>query len=265
MNSSATPTPITTQLLDHADAQLRDFNARLVPTVASERFIGVRMAPLRMLASTLHRDESKHSTLVESFYTSLPHHYVEEDILHMLLINAEPTPTNMLRRLDAFLPYVDNWMVCDALAPKAAIATTDGASAVEKYCEQALEDRRTYVRRAGCVLLLRFFLDEHFSPKHLQWVAAAGRIAAAQQTNTSTTDGDYYTQMAVGWYFAEALAKQPEPAWPYFRNLDSSVGLDPACQLLAIRKAIESRRISATDKEHLRTLRHSLRQAIGQR
>lgn len=57
--------------------------------------------------------------------------------------------------------------------------------------------------------------------------------------------------MMVAWYFATALAKQWDDAFPYI----AQGHLDPWTHNKAIRKAVESRRLTEEQKERLRRLR----------
>ena len=59
---------------------------------------------------------------------------------------------------------------------------------------------------------------------------------------------DYYVRMAVAWYFATALAKQWDAAFSYL----FSGRLDDTVLRMAVRKACESFRVSAEQKELLR-------------
>ena len=62
---------------------------------------------------------------------------------------------------------------------------------------------------------------------------------------------EYYVNMMIAWYFATALAKQYEAALPYLENHR----LDGWTHNKAIRKAVESYRITPEQKAYLRTLK----------
>ena len=61
--------------------------------------------------------------------------------------------------------------------------------------------------------------------------------------------------MMRSWYFAEALAKQEATALPYLERQGEEALIDEWTRSKAIQKAIESRRIAASMKDYLRTLR----------
>ena len=85
---------------------------------------------------------------------------------------------------------------------------------------------------------MQHFLGEHFAPEYLKKVAAV-------------SSPEYYVNMMRAWYFATALAKQYERAVIYIEENR----LDDWTHNMTIRKANESRRISAETKRYLSTFR----------
>lgn len=81
------------------------------------------------------------------------------------------------------------------------------------------------------------FLDEDFDPRYLEGIA-------------SVRGEDYYVRMMVAWYFATALAKQWKDTLPYLE----SGRLEDEVRAIAVRKAVESRRLTPEQKETLRRL-----------
>lgn len=75
------------------------------------------------------------------------------------------------------------------------------------------------------------------------------------EAHPATEDDIYYVDMMRAWYFAEALAKQEAAALPYLERQGDKALLDEWTRRKAIQKAIESRRIAASMKDYLRTLR----------
>ena len=66
-----------------------------------------------------------------------------------------------------------------------------------------------------------------------------------------TPHDEYYVRMMVAWYFATALAKQ----YASTLGILEQRLLDPWTHNKAIQKSLESYRISAKQKEYLRTLK----------
>ena len=105
--------PIRDRLFELQDSGYAAFQAKLTPGVPIERFIGVRVPDARRLAKTLAADPE-----TAAFLTRLPHDYFDEDMLHALLISEIKDYGACIAAVDAFLPYVDNWAVCDVMSPK---------------------------------------------------------------------------------------------------------------------------------------------------
>ena len=212
------------------DSKYQAFHRRLIPTVPPERVIGVRMPALRRLARELGRTPE-----AAGFLRALPHIYYEEDALHGLLINDIRDYDAAIAALTEFLPHVDNWATCDLLSPRAFRTHPD---ALPSQIQQWLHSPQPYTVRFGIGVLLGFYLDEAFCPEQLEWVAAI-------------RSEEYYVNMMIAWYFATALAKQPQAATPYLQQRR----LAPWVHNKTIQKAIESYRITPEQKQALRQLR----------
>lgn len=218
------------RLFSMGDGPYRAFSSGLMPTVSPETVIGVRVPALRRFAKELSG-----TPMAEAFLRALPHAYYEENALHGFLLEHIREPETVYAELERFLPYVDNWAVCDLVNPKAL------AKEPERLYGQILlwiASEQTYTVRYGIGMLMRHFLGDRFSPEHLALVA-------------SLRSEEYYVNMMVAWYFATALAKQPEATLPYLR----SRRLPPWIHRKAIQKALESRRIPEELKTYLKPLR----------
>ena len=212
------------------DLKYRDFTASLIPNVEKERILGVRLPELRTLAKELRREGR-----AESFLTELPHRYLEEDLIHAFLLSEERDYDRLTAGLDGFLPFVDNWSVCDALRPRAFRKHPDG---LPERIRGWLGSAHPYTVRFGIGMLMTFYLDDRFDPSYADWVAAL-------------RSEEYYVNMMIAWYFATALAKQYDAAVPYLEERR----LDRWCHNKTIRKAVESFRVTPERKEYLRSLR----------
>ena len=218
------------RLSELSDPTYRDFHAGLIPNISPETILGVRVPALRKLAREL-----RGSTEAQEFMAALPHEYYDENCLHGLLINDIKDFGATVSALDAFLPYVDNWAVCDLISPRSFKSRPPELAA---HVRRWLESSHSYTVRFGIGVLMSFYLDEGFEPAQLE--AVAERCCE-----------EYYVNMMVAWYFATALAKQPEAALPYIENRR----LSRWTHNKAIQKSIESRRIPDETKAYLKTLR----------
>ena len=214
------------------DAAYATFIAKLTPGFPPSHFIGVRVPLLRTIARSFAKEEAAS----QRFLSHLPHSYYEEDMLHGMLISLVKDYDRCLDLTDRFLPYVDNWAVCDTLSPK--VFAKHKAQLLENILRWS-SSSHTYTCRFGLRMLMTHFLDNSFSADFLE-------IPAAIRSE------EYYVKMMVAWFFATALAKQWEATLPYLENRQ----LDPWTHRKTIQKAIESYRIPPERKDYLRTLRN---------
>jgi 3-methyladenine DNA glycosylase AlkD len=215
------------------DAEYRAFNSKLIPTVDPDAVIGVRTPALRKFAKAYAKEPES----VE-FLKILPHKYYEENNLHACLIELMPDYDQVIAALDEFLPYVDNWATCDLLRPKIFKNHLPELLEQIKLCLSDAYCRQTYTVRFAVEMLMTFYLDEHFRPEYLAWVAVI-------------RSEEYYVNMMIAWYFATALAKQYEATLPYIEQQR----LAPWTHNKAIQKACESYRVSAEHKAKLRSFK----------
>lgn len=220
---------IISQLHTLADKEYQKFHSSLVPTLDAETIIGVRVPLLRKMAKTI--------TDADVFFGSLPHHYYEENMLHSILLSSVKDFSVLVYELERFLPYIDNWAVCDTLSPKAFERNKDK---LLPLAYKWMSSPHTYTCRFGIDILMSHFLKEDFDVSQLEKVA-------------EIRSEEYYVKMMVAWYFATALAFQYDATLPYL----TEKRLDDFTHQKTIQKAIESFRVTKEHKEYLKTLRLS--------
>ena len=219
--------PLQKELFALQDKEYRDFTAKLTPSIDKEKIIGVRVPVLRKFAKEFYKNKSA----AGEFLSALPHHYYEENLLHGFLVEQIKDFQSAVEHTEAFLPFVDNWAVCDVFSPK---IFQKYPKEVYKYILKWIKSDKTYTIRYAVGLLLSNYLDEHFQKEMLQLVS-------------EVKSEEYYVNMMLAWYFATALAKQYEVTMP----LIEAKTLPLFVQNKTIQKARESRRISTETKEYL--------------
>lgn len=221
---------ITKELKKLSDKKYADFQAKLTPTVDRSLFIGVRVPDVRKLAKEIYKADQ-----YEDFLKELPHKYYDENMLHGLILSEFKDYDECIIEVERFLPYVDNWAVCDIMSPKCFKKNKDRL--IKKILEWAKSDK-VYTSRFGIEMLMSHYLDEDFKAEYL-------KIPVKVQLE------DYYAKMMVAWFFATALAKQWEATIPYIE-----LGkLETWTHNKTIQKARESYRITDEQKEYLMTLK----------
>lgn len=221
---------VSERLFALQDEKYRDFHSALMPTVAKEKIIGVRVPDLRKLAKELYKNG-----VGDEFIKNLPHDFYEEDNIHAFIVEQIKNFDVCFAETEKFLPFIDNWATCDMFSPKVFAKHT--AIIYNKSLEWISSDK-TYTIRYGIGMLMRYFLDDNFNEDVLKIVS-------------EIKSDEYYVNMMIAWFFATALAKQYVSALKYIENKR----LDTWVHNKTIQKAIESNRISKDTKKYLRTLK----------
>ena len=207
------------------DGDYGDFHSSLLPGFPREYFIGIRVPVLRKFVKEYKKEEE-----AREFLTQLPHTYYEESMVHAFLIAEIKDYDTCIKAVEAFLPYINNWAVCDGLSPK---VFKDHKPELLEKIKQWIPSDHPYTCRFGMGMLMRWFLDEDFRPEYLEMPSAV-------------RSEEYYVNMMTAWFFATALAKQWDAAIPYLEKQ----ALDPWTHNKTIQKARESFRITPEQKEY---------------
>lgn len=221
---------IQKRLFELQDEGYQKFHAKLVPNINPDTVIGVRAPLLKQLA----REVAKWPD-IDLFLQDVPHTYYDENVLHMRLIGGIKEFDKCLAYTKQFLPYIDNWAVCDVSLPKVFFKNKKELLAFAYEC---LKSKHPYTIRYGTNILMGAFLDEDFDTRQLQKAAQVSM-------------DDYYVKMGIAWYFATALAKQYDRTIPFIQQKK----LEDWTHKKAIQKAVESYRITPEQKAYLKTLK----------
>lgn len=220
-------------LKQNSDEKYKAFNVKLIPNVDSEKSLGVSLVNLRKIAKSIKGQE-----IVNEFLNDLPHFYLEENTLHGVLIEQIKDVDECLERIDAFLPFVDNWQTCDVFNPKILKKDSQKLLAfIEKWIKSDLE----YTVRFAIGMLMRRFADDLFEVKYLEMVS-------------EVKSDKYYVNMMCSWYFATLLAKQYDQT---IKIIESNK-LSDFVHNKSIQKAVESYRISDEQKIYLKSLKRKM-------
>lgn len=222
----------TDELKKLSDESYAAFTRKLVPDTRYP-VLGVRVPALKNLAKSDKSNEKK----VKAFLSE-KHDYYEEFFLHGLFIgHLKDEYENVSRELDKFLPYIDNWAICDS----AAANLKNMAKHPDKLfleVKRMLKSDKVYTVRFALVLMLDYFVKaEYFND-----------VKKAVYTLPA---GEYYIDMAASWLLSVWLVKEYETILP----LIEEKSLPKFIQNKSIQKAIESFRISEEKKAYLKTLK----------
>ena len=218
------------ELFKLKDDNYARFQRKLIPNICPDRIIGVRIPKIRNLVKKI-----KKSSYILYFVKKLPHKYYEEDALHAILISKSNSYETCLNLLKKFLPYIDNWAICDSIRP----------SILKNYKNKLilevvrwLKSESPYIQRFAINMLIVHYLDKDFKTEYLN-------LPFKIKTD------EYYVNMAIAWFYASALAKHWKETIKYIENKKLSVFVHNKI----ISKAKDSYRITKEQKEYLDSLK----------
>lgn len=216
------------QLKAMQDEKYRDFHAKLIPTVAKDKIIGIQTPKLRKFAKALTQEEQ------QAWMNHLPHTYFEENQIHAFCIEQIKDISLCIQQLDVFLPYVDNWATCDMMRPKCF-----------KHHKEIWYPH-----------VLRWLQSEHeYSVRYAIQVLMLYDLSSSLQIIAKINHPGYYVKMMQGWYYATAMIHDYHKVIDLYHQYQISDDIF----LIIIQKALDSYRISNEHKEALRKIRTKIR------
>ena len=216
-----------------ADPGYRAFSARLLP--GGTPLLGVRLPALRRIARELSRGDWR------AYLDGAADGSFEEILLQGMVIGyAEMDMGERQHRTAAFVPKISNWSVCDSFCAGLKAVREDPDS-WWTFLLPYVTGRREYAVRFGVVMLLLYYIDEAHLADVLSLLGRTDCRGTAART-------------AVSWAAAECYIRFPEPTEAFL----SGGTLDPLVLRGALQKIVESHRVDADTKTHIRAWRGSL-------
>lgn len=215
-----------------ADKKYKEFHKGLCP--GTENILGVRVPILRDYAKKLAKEYE-----IKELLENIDNEYYEEIMLQGMLIGLEKDKDiqNILEDIEAFVPKIDNWAVCDVFCA--------GLKITKKHLQEMWEFLQKYVTsdkefeiRFGVVMILDYYITEDYLE----------RIFAIFD---SIKSNQYYVQMAVAWAISICLIKFYDKTINYLKTSQ----IDKFTYNKALQKAIESYRITDEQKSFLRKMK----------
>ncbi|MBO5287633.1 MAG: DNA alkylation repair protein [Clostridia bacterium] len=241
---------ILTEILTYADEKYKNFHSKLIP--GNDNVIGLRMPYAKEIARRY-----ANTPLGNEFLASLPHRYYDEDIVHALMLGRLKADAGELKRLVSdFLPYVDNWAVCDSMCANLKNFFKK-PSQVYDFVLSSLSSEYSFTVRFGIVSLLNYYIDsEHIDTilgecVRLSHLVEDGVGWRKTPLGVSPYNENYYVNMAIAWLLSFCVVKEYSKAVKLFENRL----LTKWVHNKAIQKSIESLRIDKATKEYLKTLK----------
>ena len=213
---------------------LKNFNKLLIPNLDKE-IIGVTNPKIKELSKTIIQEKD------EEFLLSLPHLYYEEDILHGYLLSYNVyTYQELIELIEKFLPYVNNWAVCDTMAKNKKILLKEREQYFSK-CLEWVNTNKTYYIRFGLLQMMSYYLIDNYVDKIIDIIL-------------TIHNHDYYVDMMISWLLATMMIDYQDKVISLLKDKK----LNNFIIRKTISKSIESFRISYDTKEYLKELRKLL-------
>lgn len=233
-----TQSEIQKQLSEMAEKEYKAFSQKLIPGV--ENYLGVRLPQLRKMAKELAKEDWKACLGWTEF------HYFEEIMLQgMVLGYAKADIEELLSYVKQFIPRITNWSVNDSFCAGFHIAEKE-REAVWNFLIPYHDSTKEFEVRVVAIMLMDHFLIEEYRDRVF---SVLGKLCVSE----------YYASMAVAWAFATAWAKFPEETRQYIAKHP----LEKITYLRMLQKGVESRRITAQDKEWMKAERQRVRSLLS--
>ena len=231
------------------------FSSALIPGV--KHMLGIRLPQLRQLAKIIAKSNWKEAIEDEDFY------FEERMLRGMVLSYVSKDMDEMLPYIEAFIPLVDNWSVCDSVFMGMEIFQKDRERAW-KFIEPYLQSHKEFEVRVALIIMMQHLLK---CDKNGKKIPRLRTVDAADVKNVSEEAGlyvervlaqvdkvdttDYYASMAASWLIAEAFCCYPYHTYEYIKISS----LDNRTYNKGIQKIVESRIPTDEVKNLLKTMK----------
>ena len=177
------------------DLKYKEFHSSLI---LSDNLIGVRTPELKIIAKNISKSDYK------KFFKENKHKLYEENIIHGLVLGYLKLNFNDLKPyIDEFIPYIDNWAVCDGTASNLKIFNKNKESGfieIKKY----LKDNNYWINRFGYVLLLDYYIEDKYIDEIFKLC--------------NNYKNEYYVKMAISWLISMCYIKYKDKTLKFLNN-----------------------------------------------
>ena len=223
------------QLLALSEPEFQKFSSSLLP--GTNNILGVRLPALRKLAKKIAKGDWR------AYLASEEDRSFEEIILQGMVIGyVRADLPELLERIAAFVPKIDNWSVCDSFCSGLKIARKE-PEAIWDFLQPYLHTEREFEARFGVVMLLFYFIED----LHIRRV-----LALLDQIPSK----EYYARMAVAWAISICFVRFPALTMEYLKTENS---LDDFTYHKALQKITESNCVNRETKAVIRRMKNQNR------
>ena len=213
-------------LFTFKDEKYKEMQKRIIKN-NNIKIIGIRIPILKKIAKEI----SKNNYI--DFIKYNTHTYLEENILHGLLLGNIKEKKELLNQIDIFIPYIDNWETCDTVCANLKQFKKMDIKLINIYI-----NNNPWSQRFGLVLLL----DHYIKKENLNFI---------YNTCKNIKTDEYYVNMAISWLLSICYIKYPKETLNFLKRAN----LGKFTHNKTISKICDSKRIDKTTKEKLKLMR----------
>lgn len=223
------------QLLALSEPEFQKFSSSLLP--GTNNILGVRLPALRKLDKKIAKGDWR------AYLASEEDRSFEEIMLQGMVIGyVRADLPELLERIAAFVPKIDNWSVCDSFCSGLKIARKE-PEAIWDFLQPYLHTEREFEARFGVVMLLFYFIED----LHIRRV-----LTLLDQIPSK----EYYARMAVAWAISICFVRFPALTMEYLKTENS---LDDFTYHKALQKITESNCVNRETKAVIRRMKNQNR------
>jgi len=218
------------ELLALADEKYRKFSSSLTP--GTDNILGVRLPALRKIAKRMAKADWRR------YLETARDDSFEETLLQGMVIGyADVELAERLALIEAYLPKIDNWSICDSFCTGLKF-TKKHQEEVWLFLQSYLQSDEVYEIRFGVVMFITYFVEDRYLEPMFR--------------NFNAIDSDnYYVKMAVAWAITSCFTVFPEMTMIYLKAND----LDDFTYNKALQKITESRQVNPEMKVRIRCMK----------
>lgn len=222
---------ILNDLMVMQDLEYREFHKKILGVDVP--LIGIRTPEIKRYAKSIaNSDDAK------QFLNSLPHKYYDENLLHgLILCYRKMDYDSTINYLNKFLPYIDNWAVCDMTVCNMKKLSSE----INKTFELAMklcDSDEPWIIRVGVVIMLDYLVKTKYIG------SCCGKVVSIKSQ-------EYYVNMARAWMLSVAGVYD----YNYVYDVLVNHKLDTFTHNMTIRKICESFRFGKEQKEEVKKLK----------
>ncbi len=215
-------------LYQKQDKKYKQFHSKLLKN-DKLKVIGIRTPELKKLAKEISKQD------YQSFIKQNTHKTYEECVLHGLILGyIKVTNEELLKLIDEFIPYIDNWATNDLTVSNLKAFKNIDIKIVDKY----IKSKNPWEIRFGLTLLLSYYINKDNLDKIFKIC-------------DSIKCQHYYVEMANAWLISICYIKHPEETFNYLKTCK----LNKFTKNKAISKICDSYRVSKNQKDEIKKLR----------